>query len=757
MKEDRISIRELIRNRGYWSIVLSGSVILLETALMIAFNLLLFHAAGDTPAFRLMLFFSVIMTVVMNVSVIFLTIRSARRSVEADRMNTQISSAANFYISLCELDLPNNSVIPIRNANPAIEKAVNSCDHNMQEIFFGIMNGLPESPSKKDAIAFCDLSDPETKFAESDTLTLEYLSYGNIWVRARYVVSRRNKEGRITHVLWMLENINAERQTRDRIAMHAEMLNHQMSSIADIYMSVYDFDLVHDTFSDVKANNARVVDLIGANRANAQQTLVDVMKHMTSAESMAAVLAFIDFRTLKERLSETNTVTLEYLSADRRWRRARFIASERSGSGELLHVLWLVVDIDQEKKDREALIDRSERAIAANEAKSSFLSNMSHEIRTPISAILGMNEMVLRESEDPDILTYSENIHTAGVTLLGLINDILDFSKIEAGKLEIMEADYDVRSMLNDLVNMIRPRADDKNLSLITDFEDSLPEILHGDEIRIKQIITNILTNAVKYTERGNVTFRVFSEKIPEETGAVLLCVEVRDTGIGIRPEDMEKLFTKFERIEEERNRTVEGTGLGMAITQNLLSLMGSRLEVDSIYGKGSIFGFKLRQEIRWEKVIGEHRETADTVRTDRKAYRVSFTAPDARILIVDDTEINRFVFGSLLKKTQMQIDMAASGDEGIRMTMEHPYDLIFLDHMMPGKDGIVTLHEIKSSQDNPNRRTPTICLTANAITGAREKYMAAGFDNYITKPVEPARLEEMIRKYLPEEKVVLT
>ncbi|MBR5116998.1 MAG: response regulator, partial [Lachnospiraceae bacterium] len=520
---------------------------------------------------------------------------------------------------------------------------------------------------------------------------------------------------------------------------------------------VYDFDLVHDTFSDVKANNARVVDLIGANRADAQETLVNVMKHMTSAESLPAVLAFIDFRTLKERLSETNTVTLEYLSADRRWRRARFIASERSGSGELLHVLWLVVDIDQEKKDREALIDRSERAIAANEAKSSFLSNMSHEIRTPISAILGMNEMVLRESEDPDILTYSENIHTAGMTLLGLINDILDFSKIEAGKLEIMEADYEVRSMLNDLVNMIRPRADDKKLALITDFEDSLPEILHGDEIRIKQIITNILTNAVKYTERGNVTFRVFSEKIPEETGAVLLCVEVRDTGIGIRPEDMEKLFTKFERIEEERNRTVEGTGLGMAITQNLLSLMGSRLEVDSIYGKGSIFGFKLRQEIRWEKVVGERRETADTVRTDRKAYRVSFTAPDARILIVDDTEINRFVFGSLLKKTQMQIDMAASGDEGIRMTMEHTYDLIFLDHMMPGKDGIVTLHEIKSSQDNPNRRTPAICLTANAITGAREKYMAAGFDNYITKPVEPARLEEMIRKYLPEEKVALT
>ena len=754
MKEEHGPARASIRNGRHPSFLLPILAIVLEAALVILLNVLLFRSGADSGLLRLTVPISVVMTLFLIITAYVVMSRSIRRSAEADLVNTQLSSAANFYISLCEINIRDNTVVPIRNANPAIEKAVNSCDHNMQEIFFGIMNGLPESPTKKDAVAFCDLSDPETKFAESDILTLEYLSYGNIWVRARYVVSRRDREGKITHVLWMLENIDTEKRARDRYVTRAEILNHQMASIADIYMSVYDFDLVHDSFSDVKASNAQVVDLIGVNRVDAQQTLINVMRHMTSGESMDAVLAFIDFRTLQERLSKTNTITLEYLSADQRWRRARFIASERSEFGEILRVLWLVEDIDTEKKTREALIDKSERAIAANEAKSTFLSNMSHEIRTPISAIMGLNEMVLRESTDPAILNYSENIHTAGMTLLGLINDVLDFSKIEAGKLEIIEADYDIAALLNDLVCMIKPRVDDKNLILITDFEESLPQILHGDEIRIRQVITNILTNAVKYTERGNITFRVFSEKLPEEPGGILLCVEIRDTGIGIRPEDMEKLFAKFERIEEERNRTVEGTGLGMAITQNLLVMMGSRLEVDSIYGKGSIFGFKLRQGVRSTAAIGAQNGTQGNGQPRREKYRVRFTAPDARILMVDDTEINRFVFSGLLKMTQMKVDTAPNGDEGIRLANANAYDIIFLDHMMPEKDGIETLHEIRGAENGINRDTPAICLTANAISGARDKYMDAGFDNYLAKPVEPARLEEMIRTYLPAEKV---
>ena len=221
------------------------------------------------------------------------------------------------------------------------------------------------------------------------------------------------------------------------------------------------------------------------------------------------------------------------------------------------------------------LNEKTEAAVAANQAKSAFLSNMSHEIRTPINAILGMNEMILRESEDNDILEYSENVRTAGNTLLGIVNDILDFSKIEAGKMEIISVDYDLSSVLNDLVNMIQTRADNKGLLLKLDFDREIPKLLHGDEVRLKQVITNILTNAVKYTEKGSVTFCISYSKIAGESDSVMLEVAVKDTGIGIKPEDMKKLFSEFERIEEERNRNVEGTGLGMNITQRLLEMMG--------------------------------------------------------------------------------------------------------------------------------------------------------------------------------------
>ncbi len=754
MKEEKISLHEIIEKKGVAGIACSLLIILILAALAVAFDVSLYHAAGATSLFYTMLAVSTVIFIAVILFILYITFRSESRYVVAERLNNQISSAAKFYISLCELNIPENTVVAIRNENPAIEKVVNSCDHNMQELFFGIMNNLPDSPTKQAAIDFCDLRDPELKFKDSDILTLEYVSYGDIWVRARYVVSGRDKDGRITHVLWLLENIDVEKRARDSALLQAEQLNNRMSSTADIYMSVYDFDLVNDTFNDVKASNATVVDLIGINRGDAQQTLINVMKHMSSEQSMEAVLSFVDFRSLPDRLAETNTITLEYLSSDNRWRRARFIASERSDSGELMHVLWLVEDIDRERKAREALIDKSERAIAANEAKSAFLSNMSHEIRTPITTIMGMNEMVLRESDDPSVITYSENIHTAGMTLLALINDILDFSKIEAGKLEIIETDYEVSSLLNDIVTMIQPRADDRNLILTSDFDESIPNVLHGDELRIRQIITNLLTNAVKYTERGTITFRVFSKKVPGDPGQLLLCVEVRDTGIGIKPEDMERLFSQYERLEEQRNRNVEGTGLGLAITQSLLSMMGSRLEVNSIYGKGSIFGFEIRQGIRSSETIGRFRDRDNGRISRRKKYQVRFTAPEARLLLVDDTEMNRFVFISLLKQTRMKIDCAESGDAAILLATTNRYDLIFLDHMMPGKDGITTLHELKALEDNPNRNTPVVCLTADAISGARKKFMDAGFDNYLSKPVSPEKLEEMILSYLPEEMV---
>ncbi|MCR4789410.1 MAG: response regulator [Lachnospiraceae bacterium] len=395
--------------------------------------------------------------------------------------------------------------------------------------------------------------------------------------------------------------------------------------------------------------------------------------------------------------------------------------------------------------------EESKRAQVANEAKSSFLSNMSHEIRTPINAVLGMNEMVLRESADVNVLTYSDNIRVAGNTLLGIVNDILDFSKIEAGKMEIIPVDYDLSSLINDLVNMIQSRTDAKGLELILEMDHEMPKLLHGDEIRIKQVITNILTNAVKYTEKGSVTFGMTYEKT-DDPDSVLLKAFVKDTGIGIKPEDMEKLFSKFERIEEERNRNIEGTGLGMNITRRLLEMMDSSLKVESVYGSGSTFSFVLKQDVRKWDPLGDYEKSYRESLSERKKYKEKFTAPNAHILVVDDNAMNLMVFKSLLKKTFINIDTGEDGFECLALSRKRKYDVIFLDHMMPGKDGIQTLKELKEEPDNPNLDTPFVCLTANAISGARDEYINAGFDDYLTKPIDSDRLESMLIDYLPDE-----
>ncbi len=410
-------------------------------------------------------------------------------------------------------------------------------------------------------------------------------------------------------------------------------------------------------------------------------------------------------------------------------------------------------------KARESDELRKAKAMAeeASRAKGDFLANMSHEIRTPINAVLGLNEMILRETDDEAILDYSQSINTAGKTLLGLINDILDFSKIESGKLDIVPVDYDLSSVLGDLLNMIYVRADEKGLLLNTDFDRDTPKFLNGDEIRIKQIITNLLTNAVKYTEKGSVTFRLGFEKIEEASDSVLLKVSVEDTGIGIREEDIKKLFIEFERIEEGRNRYVEGTGLGMSITKRLLDKMGSSLEVESEYGKGSVFSFVLKQKvISWEP-LGDYASSYRDHLLSHRKYKERFTAPDAHILFVDDNPMNLTVFKGLVKRTLMKVDTAENGDAGLLLAQNTKYDIIFLDHMMPGKDGIETLKELRAQTGGANADTPAICLTANAISGSREIYISAGFDDYLTKPIDSDRLEEMLLSYLPKEKVEKT
>lgn len=404
---------------------------------------------------------------------------------------------------------------------------------------------------------------------------------------------------------------------------------------------------------------------------------------------------------------------------------------------------------------QELAIEKS-AAEAATNAKSSFLANMSHEIRTPINAVLGMNEMIRRECQDPGIIAYSENIRSAGETLLGLVNNILDFSKIEAGKMDITPVEYDLSSVINDLVNMIQVRADNKGLLLSLDFDPDIPKVLFGDEIRVKQVIINLLTNAVKYTQKGTITFTVkYSET--DDPSFIDLNVSVRDTGIGIKQEDLDRLFEKFSRIEEERNRNIEGTGLGMNITQKLLELMGSSLEVHSEYGKGSEFSFSVRQRVIRREPLGDYQSAYQKLLSKRKTYQKTFTAPEAEVLVIDDNPMNLMVFKSLLKQTLVRIDTAGSGDEGLALSQTRKYDIIFFDHMMPDKDGIETLHELKAQSGNPNLSTTSICLTANAISGAREQYLAEGFDDYLTKPIDSEKLEEMLIFYLPEEKTRMT
>ncbi|MCR5702077.1 MAG: response regulator [Lachnospiraceae bacterium] len=534
-----------------------------------------------------------------------------------------------------------------------------------------------------------------------------------------------------------------------------ERLNGELSSIANIYYSAHDIDIKNDTFFEIRMSYEGIKEIIGDSNNNAKEMLNNAMIEMSAPAFKDEILKFIDFDTLEERLKDELTITLEFKSNSGEWRKGRFVVSERADDGSLSHVIWLVENIDFERKQRDALIDMSQRAIAASEAKSSFLSNMSHEIRTPINAVLGMNEMILRECEDNNVIAYSQSIRTAGNTLLGLVNDILDFSKIEAGKMEIFPVDYDMSSVINDLVNMIQTRADEKGLVLSLDFDKDIPKSLHGDEVRIKQIITNILSNAVKYTEKGSIVFGMSYERDEQDENSVYLNVYVKDTGIGIKPDDMEKLFSEFERIEEDRNRHVEGTGLGMNITKTLLEMMGSSLKVESVYGLGSRFYFTLKQRVvKWEPLGDYETSYKDSLKGHRR-YKEKFTAPSADVLVVDDNQMNLMVFSSLLNQTKVRIDMALSGDEGLSFAYDKKYDIIFLDHMMPEKDGIETLREMKAQRGNPNINTPVICLTANAISGAREEYISEGFDDYLTKPIEPSKLEDMLIMYISEEKII--
>lgn len=466
-------------------------------------------------------------------------------------------------------------------------------------------------------------------------------------------------------------------------------------------------------------------------------------RRATSFSVVGTVLA-----TVKHFLTTTN-------KADQVW-----IFPEGMIAVCILMIVGLVVGklFDMTEGQKNKLIDFvktskeiQHQAEAANIAKSAFLANMSHEIRTPINAILGMNEMILRENKSPQIEEYAKSIYSAGNSLLYLVNDVLDISKIESGKLEIVETNYDTSSFIHDCYNMIAEKAEKKGLELKIECNPELPSQLRGDEVRLRQVVTNFLSNAVKYTKQGSIILSVDQQQNQDTFSMV---ITVKDTGIGIKEENMKDLFSQFARFDLEQNRNIEGTGLGLAISRQLVDLMHGEIQVQSIYGVGSSFTVIVPQKIIDNSPMGDYHKRYQEISQTNARYRQSFKARDARILVVDDVEVNLKVIVNLLKETEVQVDTAQSGEQCLLMTAQNAYDLIFMDHMMPEMDGMETYARMKESKESLNQDTPVIMLTANAITGVKEQYLQAGFADYLPKPVQGGKLEQMILKYIPQDKI---
>ena len=391
---------------------------------------------------------------------------------------------------------------------------------------------------------------------------------------------------------------------------------------------------------------------------------------------------------------------------------------------------------------------RRERMLRAkeNDEKTLFLADMSHAIRTPVNTVMGMDTMIIRETHDPRTLDYAEEIRNAIASLLSIIDDILDFSKIESEKMEIVPYAYELSSLINDCYNMIIMRAKAKELTFYVSNDKAIPDGLYGDEMRIRQIIINLLSNAVKYTREGNIEFHIGYDIVSKDR--INLNIAVKDTGIGIKTENMEKLFTSYERLDEIQNRGIEGTGLGLSITRKLVFLMNGKISVESEYGKGSIFRVSIPQKVIGSEPIGNYSDRIQEQRGNIIQMPQWFAAPHARVLVVDDVEMNIRVMQALLQEAQIQVDTADGGKECLEKVRKNHYDMIFLDHMMPEPDGLETFRTMRKL--NLQGQTPIIMLTANAVVGAREKYLDEEFNDYLSKPVEERELIRLCRQYLP-------
>lgn len=449
-----------------------------------------------------------------------------------------------------------------------------------------------------------------------------------------------------------------------------------------------------------------------------------------------------------------------------RWGRMvfRVIETLRDEVSKILITYSVIDDLQAQKIDAERLIAEQKKELEsrqiqllkavdeanrANKAKSDFLARMSHEIRTPMNAIMGMNEIILKNTTDDAVKSYADDAYHAATGLLGTINEILDFSKIESGKMELVEDNFNFGAFIGSIYNLFALRAEDKDLALIFDIDEKLPAELYGDELRIRQILTNLLSNAVKYTDRGTITLAIkLKERRPD---AATMRFEVTDTGRGIRKEDMVHLFEAFERIDETNNKNIEGTGLGMNITLRLLEMMNSKLEVESTYGEGSVFAFTLTLKTGSPAFMGDFREKLEeTAVTGRE--KPLYVNENTNVLVVDDNVVNLRVIAALLKATNMKLTMVSSGEAALKATMKKKFDLIFLDHFMPVMSGPETLEKLKAQTDGKNSDTPVIVLTANAIKGSEEEYIKMGFDDVVYKPTTQNELNAIIWKYLGDD-----
>ncbi len=553
--------------------------------------------------------------------------------------------------------------------------------------------------------------------------------------------------------LFIIDLIELNKMSKEN-QKRMEKLHSQLLSIAETYRTVHDIDLIHDTFTDIVTNSNSINAIIGDNHDYAQMTIYKAMAHIEDLPSKAAMAEFVDFSTLDERLNGKKTIATEFLNPNNVWCKGRFIASERTADGRLSHVLFIVENIDEEKRKREELLNISEKAIAANNAKTDFLRNVSNEIRTPINAILGMNEMILRESQEQNILAYAKSIKASGRTLLGLASDIIDFSKLETGKMEIVEVEYDISSLINDLISLGQIEADNKGLFLDCSFGENIPKILLGDVVRFKQVVATLLSNSVKYTDKGSVKFSIDSEFDSSDPDLVFLHVCIEDTGVGMDAETLGKILYV---IENDRASTDDGTAISLSIVASLLKMMGSKLNIESALGLGSRVSFTLKQKVIDREALGNFDAVHNVYAVDQKKYKEKFTAPTANVLIVDDNEINIEVFKAIVKKLCVNVDSAVNGEEGLNLIRKKRYDMIFFDHMMPVMDGVEAVKKLRSEKDNPNVDTPTICVTANSLSGVREEYINEGFNDYVSKPIDSIKLEDLMLKNLPADKIIMS